>query len=86
MVGWHVDRIASVSLVRQGPARTPTRNLPVGLARLVSADRRREHATGATHGQGLLVPRIAGPLAVALRLPHHDRPVGQEWTGWSVAA
>ena len=29
MVGWHVDRIASVSLVRQGPARTPTRNLPV---------------------------------------------------------
>jgi hypothetical protein len=51
---------------RQDPASTPARNLPVGLARLVSADRRGEHATGAAHGQGPFGPRIAGLVAVTL--------------------
>jgi hypothetical protein len=82
---WHADRIASLSLVPTGPVRTPPVTCQFGLACLVSADRHREHATSANHSQGLLVPKIAGPVTVTLGLPHHDRLVGHEWTGWSVA-
>jgi E1-E2 ATPase/Cation transport ATPase (P-type) len=46
---------------RQGPASTPDRNLPVGLARLVSADRRREHAIRATPGSGATGPQHCRP-------------------------
>ncbi len=36
-----------------------------GLARLVSAGRRWQRATGSGHGQGPLVPSSAGPLTLA---------------------
>jgi hypothetical protein len=61
MVGWHVDRIASVPVDPTGPASTPPRNLPVGLALLVSADRRREHAIRATPGSGATGPQHCRP-------------------------
>jgi hypothetical protein len=65
---------------RQDPVSTPDRNLPVGLARLVSADRRREHVTGASHGLGPLVPRISGPVAVILA-KLWEFPLSGRWPG-----
>src|SRR6266542_1791064 len=48
---------------------------------------RRSGESWAHPGQGPLVPRIAGPVAVTLaklRGAPTQRPTGQVWTGWSV--
>jgi hypothetical protein len=84
------DRIRHTALtVRDGRpvAVDVTELVPGDLARLVSADRRREHAIRATPGQGPPVPNIAGPVAlsVAKQKVSAHRPVGQVWTGWSPA-